>query len=111
MPREVDLLRVLRQYWGYSSFRPLQERIVHSLMGGRDACVVMPTGGGKSLCYQLPALVLGKTAVVISPLIALMHDQAAQLAQMGIPSAVLNSMMPSHEQSKVMHTARAGEYR
>ena len=63
-----------------------------SLLGGHDVCVVMPTGGGKSLCYQLPALVLGKTVIVVSPLIALMQDQAAQLAQMGIPAAVLNSI-------------------
>jgi len=68
-----------------------------SLLGGHDTCVVMPTGGGKSLCYQLPALVLGKTAVVVSPLIALMQDQAASLAQMGIPAAVLNSTMASTE--------------
>src|SRR5437773_2968980 len=101
MPPEVDLLRVLRQNWGYSSFRPLQERVVRSLLGGRDTCVVMPTGGGKSLCYQLPALVLGKTVLVISPLIALMQDQAAQLAQMGIPSAVLNSALPSNQQSVI----------
>jgi len=111
MPSDVDLLAALRQYWGYSSFRPLQERIVRSLVAGQDTCVVMPTGGGKSLCYQLPALVLGKTAVVISPLIALMQDQAAQLAQMGIPAAVLNSMMPAGEQSGVMMKAREGEYR
>ena len=95
MPPETDLLTPLRRYWGYDSFRPLQENIVRSLLGGRDTCVVMPTGGGKSLCYQLPALVLGQTAVVVSPLIALMQDQAAQLAQMGIPAAVLNSAMPS----------------
>ena len=68
---------------------------MRSLLAGRDVCVVMPTGGGKSLCYQLPALVLGRTAIVVSPLIALMQDQAAQLAQMGIPAAVLNSSMPS----------------
>src|SRR5437762_3878194 len=111
MPPEVDLLRVLRQNLGYSSFRPLQERIVHSLLDGRDACVVMPTGGGKSLCYQLPALVLGKTAVVISPLIALMHDQAAQLEQMGIPAAVLNSSLTAAEQSRIVLKAREGEYR
>src|SRR5437879_3831805 len=111
MSSETDLLAALNRYWGYNSFRPLQERIVGSLLDGHDTCVVMPTGGGKSLCYQLPALVLGKTAVVVSPLIALMQDQAASLAQMGIPAAVLNSMMPSNEQSKVMHKARAGEYR
>jgi ATP-dependent DNA helicase RecQ len=111
MPSEVDLLAALKQYWGYGTFRPLQERIVRSLVGGNDTCVIMPTGGGKSLCYQLPALVLGKTAIVISPLIALMQDQAAQLAQMGIPAAVLNSTMPSNEQSQVMTRAREGGYR
>jgi ATP-dependent DNA helicase RecQ len=71
----------------------------------------MPTGGGKSLCYQLPALVLGKTSVVISPLIALMQDQAAQLAQMGIPAAILNSSMPGAEQARIMVKAREGDYR
>jgi len=71
----------------------------------------MPTGGGKSLCYQLPALVLGRTAVVISPLIALMQDQAAQLAQMGIPSAVLNSSVTGEEQNRIMRQARVGAYR
>ena len=108
---EVDLLAPLHQYWGYSSFRPMQERIVRSLVAAHDTCVIMPTGGGKSLCYQLPALVLGKTAVVISPLIALMQDQAAQLAQMGIPAAVLNSTMSSSDQFRVMKKARDGEYR
>ena len=111
MPADADLIEPLRRYWGYNSFRPLQERIVRSLLGGNDTCVVMPTGGGKSLCYQLPALVHGKLAVVVSPLIALMQDQAAQLAQMGIPAAVLNSTMSSSEQSQIMQKARAGEYR
>lgn len=106
-----ELLAALERYWGYSSFRPLQERIVQSLIGGHDTCVVMPTGGGKSLCYQLPALVSGKTAVVISPLIALMQDQAMHLKQMGIPAAVLNSMQDTAEQSRLMMNARAGEYR
>ncbi|MGA6982767.1 MAG: RecQ family ATP-dependent DNA helicase [Candidatus Sulfotelmatobacter sp.] len=108
---EADLITPLRRYWGYSTFRPLQERIVRSLLAGRDTCVVMPTGGGKSLCYQLPAVVSGGTAVVISPLIALMQDQATQLAQMGLPAAVLNSTMSESEQSKVMTQAREGAYR
>ena len=82
-----------------------------SLLDGHDVCVVMPTGGGKSLCYQLPALASSKTTIVVSPLIALMQDQAAQLAQMGIPAAVLNSMMPADEQARVMRRARAGEFR
>ncbi len=106
---EADLLTPLKRYWGYSAFRPLQERIVRSLLAGRDTCVVMPTGGGKSLCYQLPAVVSEGTAVVISPLIALMQDQATQLAQMGIPAAVLNSTMNEAEQkSRHVEGARRG---
>jgi len=111
MPQETDLLSCLQRYWGYSSFRPLQQNIVGSLLNGHDTCVVMPTGGGKSLCYQLPALVSERTAVVISPLISLMQDQAAQLAQMGIPAAVLNSSQAASQQSAVMRKASEGEYR
>src|SRR5271163_2070549 len=111
MNSEVDLLKPLKHYWGYSTFRPLQERIVRSLLAGHDTCVVMPTGGGKSLCYQLPAVVSEATAVVISPLIALMQDQATQLAQMGIPAAVLNSTLSDAEQAAVMSKARDGAYR
>jgi ATP-dependent DNA helicase RecQ len=109
---EPDLLTPLRRYWGYDAFRPLQERIVGSLLAGRDACVVMPTGGGKSLCYQLPAAMSpDKTVIVISPLIALMEDQVAQLGQMGIPAALLNSSITAVQQSRVIEKARAGEYR
>ena len=108
---ETDLLTPLKRYWGYDAFRPLQERIVRSLMAGKDVCVVMPTGGGKSLCYQLPALVMGRTTVVISPLIALMQDQGTQLAQMGVSAAVLNSVQSAEEQQQVMKRARAGEFR
>jgi ATP-dependent DNA helicase RecQ len=111
MSSELDLLTPLRRYWGYSTFRPLQERIVRSLLAGRDTCVVMPTGGGKSLCYQLPAVISERTAIVISPLIALMQDQAAQLAQMGIPAAVLNSTLSGDEQNRVIRQAREGAYR
>src|SRR5216684_3827522 len=94
MTLEVESLAALRRYWGYDSFRPLQEKVIASLVAGHDTCVVMPTGGGKSLCYQLPAAMLPQqTVIVISPLIALMQDQVAQLTQMGIPSAVLNSSM------------------
>jgi len=106
-----DLQQALKKYWGYDSFRPLQERIIQSLMEGHDAAVVMPTGGGKSLCYQLPALVLGRTVLVISPLIALMHDQVAQLADMGIPAAMLNSTQPAEEQRAVMRAAAQGAFR
>src|SRR6266403_232457 len=106
-----NLLDPLHRYWGYHEFRPKQESIIRSLLAGRDTCVVMPTGGGKSLCYQLPAVVSGKTTVVVSPLIALMQDQAAQLAQMGIPAAAVNSFQTSSEHSKVMINAKRGDYR
>lgn len=111
MSPTADLLTPLKRYWGYTEFRPLQEKIVNSLLVGHDTCVVMPTGGGKSLCYQLPAVIAGKTAVVISPLIALMQDQAAQLAQMGIPAAVLNSTLDADEQKGIMRNSRDGAYR
>jgi ATP-dependent DNA helicase RecQ len=108
----TELLGALRRYWGYESFRPMQERIVRSLLGGQDACVVMPTGGGKSLCYQLPAALLAdRTVVVVSPLIALMQDQVAQLGQMGISAALLNSTLGAKEQAEVLRDAIAGRYR
>jgi ATP-dependent DNA helicase RecQ len=111
MPTPESPASILQHYWGYESFRPLQEKIIASLLAAHDTCVVMPTGGGKSLCYQLPAVVLGKTTVVISPLIALMQDQAAQLKQMGIPAAVLNSSQETRSQSEVVREARQGTYR
>ncbi|HEX4001961.1 MAG TPA: RecQ family ATP-dependent DNA helicase [Candidatus Acidoferrales bacterium] len=112
MISDGELLSSLRRYWGYDSFRPLQHRIVRSLLGSRDTCVVMPTGGGKSLCYQLPAAMLaGKTVIVISPLIALMQDQVAQLTQMGIEAAALNSTLSDAEQSTLIREARQGRYR
>ena len=107
----ADLLGPLKRYWGYESFRPKQENVIRSLLGGHDVCAVMPTGGGKSLCYQLPAVVSGKTVVVVSPLIALMQDQAAALAQMGIAAAALNSFLSADERRRVMGRAVAGEYR
>ena len=108
-----DLLKnALKQYWGYDAFRPKQEEIVRNILDGRDVCVVMPTGGGKSLCYQLPAVLqTGKTAIVVSPLIALMQDQVAQLDQMGISAAVLNSSQSWNEQRGIERRAEAGEFR
>jgi len=112
-PRSADrFFGALKQYWGYDGFRPRQEEVVRSLAAGRDVCVVMPTGGGKSLCYQLPAVLeVKKTAVVISPLIALMQDQVAQLRQMGIPAVFLNSAVVEADRSEIKRKAMAGEYR
>ena len=112
MISDAELLAALRRYWGYDSFRPLQQSVVRSLLDGHDTCVVMPTGGGKSLCYQLPAALLdSRTAIVISPLIALMQDQVAQLAQMGIAAALLNSSLTGAKQLEVMREAQQGVYR
>jgi len=112
LPEQVpgSFSEALHRYWGYESFRPGQENIVRSIAAGRDACVVMPTGGGKSLCYQLPAVLNAATAVVISPLIALMQDQVAQLLQMGISAACLNTATPPEERSHLLQHAATGKY-
>jgi ATP-dependent DNA helicase RecQ len=107
-----QFLEALHRYWGYESYRPGQEAIVKSIAAGRDACVVMPTGGGKSLCYQLPAVLdAQRTAVVVSPLIALMQDQVAQLEQMGVPAGFLNSSLSSDERNLILRRASQGHYR
>jgi ATP-dependent DNA helicase RecQ len=112
MVSQSELRGALQRFWGYDSFRPMQEKVVRSLIGGHDTCVVMPTGFGKSLCYQLPAAMLSdETVVVVSPLIALMQDQVAQLTQMGIPSALLNSSLPRSKQAHVISEAAEGKYR
>lgn len=105
------ILKLLHEHWGYSQFRPKQEAIVSSILEGSDVAVVMPTGGGKSLCYQLPAVALGSTALVVSPLLSLMQDQVAQLKDLGIPAATLNSGLTGEEQFQAMRGARRGEYR
>ena len=86
-------LETLKTVFGYPAFRGAQEEIVAHVAGGGDALVLMPTGGGKSLCYQLPALLREGTALVVSPLIALMQDQVAALRQLGVRAAFLNSSL------------------
>jgi ATP-dependent DNA helicase RecQ len=107
----ADLLKLLKKHWGYSQFRAKQEAIVQNILAGRDVAVVMPTGGGKSLCYQLPAVAMERTCVVVSPLIALMRDQAVQLQQAGIAAAVLNSSVTSGDQRDVKRQAEKGALR
>lgn len=100
---------ILRSVFGYDCFRPRQEEVVASLVAGQDALVLMPTGGGKSLCYQIPALVRYGTGVVISPLISLMQDQVAALRQAGVRAAFLNSALRPDEVRRVESQLRAGE--
>jgi ATP-dependent DNA helicase RecQ len=104
-----DPLLVLREVWGYPAFRGLQEEVVRHVLGGGDALVLMPTGGGKSLCYQVPALCLDGLTVVVSPLIALMQDQVAALVQLGVRAAVLNSTLDFQEAMRVERAMREGE--
>ncbi|TSC55434.1 MAG: ATP-dependent DNA helicase RecQ [Parcubacteria group bacterium Gr01-1014_18] len=98
----------LKNFFGYDTFRPLQKEIVEHVLSGRDTLVLMPTGGGKSLCYQLPALVLEGMAVVVSPLIALMKDQVDALLSNGISAAFINSSISAFEIDTIQESARSG---
>jgi ATP-dependent DNA helicase RecQ len=105
----VDELReILRNYWGYDSFRPLQTEAMRAVVEGRDSVVVLPTGGGKSLCFQAPAMLRPGLAVVISPLISLMKDQVDALTDNGVPAACINSTVTYDEKRRVADEIRAG---
>lgn len=107
---EVETLQgVLKEYWGYDEFRSLQEEAMNSVINDRDSLVVLPTGGGKSLCYQAPAMCKEGLAVVVSPLISLMKDQVDDLKACGIPAAFLNSTLQHREQNLVFESMYSGE--
>jgi ATP-dependent DNA helicase RecQ len=105
----LKLEAVLKQRFGLAKFRPGQQPIIEALLAGRSAAAVFPTGGGKSLCYQLPALLLPGVTVVVSPLIALMKDQCDALAGRGIRAGRLDSSQTSLELSETMQGVRSGE--
>ena len=107
----AEALRLLKQYFGYEAFRPGQREIVAALLDGRDGLGVMPTGAGKSLCYQIPALMLPGITLVVSPLISLMKDQVAALIQAGIPAAFLNSSLTAVQFDRAMRNLRARQYK
>jgi ATP-dependent DNA helicase RecQ len=104
-----ELYTTLQRVFGFSSFRPGQEEIVRTLLAGKNALVIMPTGGGKSLCYQLPALVRPGTGIVVSPLIALMRDQVVALREVGVRAECLNSSLTEEESSDVVRRLLRGE--
>src|SRR5436309_2321754 len=110
-PAPADLLDMLKHRFGFASFRPLQEEIIRDTLAGHDVFALLPTGGGKSLCFQLPALARPGLTVVISPLIALMKDQVDQLQASGVAATFLNSSLAPGESRPRLHGLHNGEYR
>lgn len=106
-----ELRKTIHRHWGFTEFRPLQQEAMTAVLDGRDSLVVMPTGGGKSLCYQAPAVVRGSTTVVISPLISLMKDQVDSLTSSGVPAIQLDSTQSGYEREAVMQDLQRGKYR
>src|SRR6266702_4648931 len=107
----IPLLALLKQYFGFASFRPLQEEIIRDALAGKDVFALLPTGGGKSLCFQLPALVRPGLTVVVSPLIALMKDQVDALKAAGVPATFLNSSLAAGESGPRLRGLHNGEFR
>ena len=104
-------LEALKRYFGYDSFRPGQAEIVDAILTGRDALAIMPTGAGKSICYQVPALLLPGITLVISPLISLMQDQVKALNAAGIRAAYINSSLSESQISRALNLAAEGSYK
>ena len=106
-----DKLSVLKDYFGHDSFRDGQEQIVDALLDGRDALCIMPTGAGKSMCYQIPALLFDGVTIVVSPLISLMKDQVGSLVQSGVPAAYINSSLSYPQFLRVLSNVEHGKYK
>src|SRR6266540_3349342 len=110
-PESANLLALLKQYFGFASFRPLQEEIIRDALSGKDVFALLPTGGGKSLCFQLPALARPGLTVAISPLIALMKDQVDAMQASGVAATFLNSSLSPDESRARLRGLHHGEYR
>ena len=102
---------ILKKVFGYDSFRPGQEEIVSRLLAGQDVLAVMPTGAGKSICYQVPALLLPGITIVVSPLVSLMKDQVGALVQAGVAAAFLNNSLTDNQKALMLRRAREGWYK
>ncbi|MBI4779156.1 RecQ family ATP-dependent DNA helicase [Candidatus Falkowbacteria bacterium] len=109
--KKQELLELLKIHYGFNSFRPGQEKVIDNILSGVSTVVIMPTGGGKSLCYQLPALVLDGVTLVISPLIALMKDQVDGLNKVGIPATFINSSISQTETAARLEAVKQGQYK
>ena len=104
-------LSVLQRYYGYSQFRQGQEEVIESILGGRDVLAIMPTGAGKSICYQVPAIAMKGITLVVSPLISLMKDQVNSLIQSGVRAAYLNSSLTAAQYEMAISNAARGMYK
>lgn len=109
--RITEARRLLHHAYGYADFRPLQRRVVQSVLAGRDTLAILPTGGGKSICFQVPGLVLGGLTVVVSPLVALMQDQVAGLERRGVTARCVNSLQSESEQQEILELLGRGALR
>ena len=110
MVEAVAAKAALREHFGYEEFRPGQQGVVEAILAGRDALAVMPTGAGKSVCYQVPGIVMEGLALVVSPLVSLMGDQVRALLDAGVRGAYLNSTLTPGQQATVLRRALAGAY-
>src|SRR5581483_9704925 len=104
--QEEALRAVLHQHWGYDTFRPLQREAMQAVLDGRDSVVVLPTGGGKSLCFQAPAIMMDGVAVIVSPLISLMKDQVDGLRENGVAAAAVHSALSDRERQIIANELR-----
>ena len=107
----MDKYNVLKEIFGYDSFRDGQEKVIDAVLSGRDALAIMPTGAGKSICFQVPALMLKGVTLVVSPLISLMKDQVNSLTQNGVKAAFINGSLTEKQIAKAMENARPGKYK
>ena len=109
MRAQIDLAGTLKRNWGYETFRPLQEEAMRCVVDGRDSVVVLPTGGGKSLCFQAPAAAMPGTAIVVSPLISLMKDQVDSLNECGVPAARIDSSLSPADRTDATRRLKKGD--
>jgi ATP-dependent DNA helicase RecQ len=107
--REQKLLKILKETFGYTTFRFEQNKIINAVLDGKDTLAIMPTGGGKSLCYQIPALYLDGVTLVVSPLISLMQDQVMNLKEVGVKAVFLNSSLSYQEAHKTKEKIKKGK--